>query len=75
MQNPNWFGMMFEFRKYIVLSLDIKNEKKIHTFFCRTLDIRFYDKDKKLILAKYAVKPFSVLDIPKNTKYVIEMTI
>jgi len=72
---PDWFGLMFEFRKNVILEIELESDTKLHTYFCRTLDMWFYNSDEKLISTKYNIKPFSIVELPKNTKYVIEMTI
>lgn len=66
---------MFEFRKNIIMVLDTTNSKYIHTWFCRRIDMWFYDENKKLINTLYSVRPCSIYKIPPKTKYVIEMTI
>jgi len=68
-------GLMFNLRKKKIIKINIGEDKILHTFFCKTMDIYFYDKNKKLILTKYSMKPFKFMKIPKNTKYVIEMVI
>lgn len=74
-QKPKWFGLMFEFRKGKTCRIELEKEDKLHTYFCRTLDIWFYNEDDELIATNYAVKPFSIVRIPESTKYIIEMTI
>ena len=74
-EKPKWLGLMFEFRKDKMEKIVVTEHDKLHTFFCRTLDMWFYDMNNKLISTKYSIKPFTIVELPKNTKYVIERTI
>jgi len=76
MNVKKYLGLMFNFRSLATATLKVnERDKYIHTWFCRRMDISFYGEDLKLIKRFKAVKPFSIIMIPKGSKIVKEITL
>ena len=53
-----------------------KNETGwMHTWFCRRLDLYLLDEDMDLIKTMKFVRPFSIITLGKNVKYIYEKVV